>query len=211
MNNPFDKIFILHYEPLFERRPNIDDTLSKEFFADKTKIWVSNRETDEKLLEKCYFNPNRNTQMLRGGKALAMTFYSIFEYIVENDLNHCLLMEDDAIVNDNFYNQDFTDLFDSIPEDSDCCFFAECCGLVTNGPLTNKYFQKRNDGRCATGFSIRKSTCEKILSRKEFWANIDWHLTFMREELNLNFYWSSVIVFNQGSYGAFTPSYILNR
>lgn len=196
-----DKIFISHCEKLKNRKEYIDSVLSDEpFFKDRTEIIVFDEEMDKKSLANNSYKEQPEKYRGKLGNAeiyITEQMFYIYEQILKQNLNNCLILEDDFVLNDNFHKYKDT-IFDSLPDDYDCIFYSSCCNFNVPSDFEGMYWEN-HQSRCTCAYLVSNEFCRKILVDKTYCSPIDWHLNFSREPLNLKFYWSKPILFEQGS------------
>ena len=144
--------------------------------------------------------------------------------IIANSYDQALILEDDAILCDNFLNK-FNDYVKQVPADYDMVFIGDGCGLHIEKNLikADKYIYKKclyptvwgGEGatRCTDSYIISKK-CAKILCeyisnlKYKIDTNIDWWLNIAARDNNLNVYWAEPTIVTQGSEcGLFAPTY----
>lgn len=192
-----DKVFILHLEKLKDRQKYLLENIKgKEGFINCEFI-ISNEKTDNEILLN---NSYKQTDIWGGrlSKSEICNFHVhelAWKKCIENNYQNVLIIEDDTIFHES-HNDIFKIMLDNVPEDYDCCFFSECSNL--HSPTTS-LFTKMDTSRCCSAYLIKNETCKKLLSIPFFSSPVDWHLNFVKKDLNLNYYWSYPIVFGQGS------------
>jgi glycosyl transferase family 25 len=196
-----DRIFIVHYESLIERKDYLDSILPKleidfEYFS-------SNSSKDQILLNVesnfYQFNSNVYNRRLNNNEiCVTIQHFKIYEKIINDNLENCLIIEDDAIFNLDVWLK--LELFlNQLPEGYDIFFISEGCNLRSENIQIDRLVYKNKLSRCATGYIINKSMCHKLINSLPFSYPIDWHFNIMNKENKFNFYWSEPCVIKQGS------------
>jgi len=194
-----DSIYISHCEKLYDRLDYIDSVLSHPLLYNKTKIISFTEEDDKKNLENSSYykdtlwkNDLKDTEIF-----IAEQMFFIYEDIVKNGFKNTLILEDDFVFSENF-DRKYKLYFDSLPDDYDCVFMSSCD--ILNVPKNyNNLFWESEKSRCTCAYLVSLNFCEKMTSNKKYFSPIDWHLNFIKSELNFKYYWTKDILFNQGS------------
>jgi GR25 family glycosyltransferase involved in LPS biosynthesis len=193
-----DKTFIVHYNKLKDRKDYIDNNILNKVGFENYEYIISSEDTDLKIIEKNNYVYNSLYNKLTNPEICNYeTQFNIWERIVLENLNNCLIVEDDIIFKEDF-NKTFNFLLSNIPKDYDICFFSECCDLYPIKP-NKQPFVMENTSRCCVAYLINLSTCKKLIQVKNFHFPIDHHLNFVKNKLKLNYYWSDPTIFFQGS------------
>ena len=207
---PCGKIFIIHYTPLVERKVFALDQLQKhgleaEFVEQYDREVLS--EFDKKLFD---------LSEVSLPEASCMMKHILCYRQVKDGYEHALILEDDAILCDNF-NQKLMSYMAQLPEDWDMCFIGNGCNLHiprTRTLLSNtNIYPKENyetswggDGasRCIDSYLISKKCAEKILAQVDQENCIidkspDWWLNDVIRSNHFNVYWAEPTIVIQGS------------
>ena len=193
-----DKIYIVHFEKLKERKKYIDRVLLHPFFLGKTKLINSDENKDKSiLLKNNSFYDKRWSQGLKKIEIIhAEQMFSIYEDIKKEGFINSLILEDDFILSNNFDN--YIGLFDSLPSDFDCVFMSSCSGLKVSNNFNGRFYESEMS-RCTCAYIVSLNFCKKITINRRYFSPIDWHLNFIKKELGLKYYWTKDIIFEQGS------------
>lgn len=197
--NKIDKTFIIHYEPLIDRKKYLENQINNRIGFENYEFILSNVDTDKKILEKNnyiyvsnLFNKLTNPEICNYEVQV-----NVWKKIVENKYKNTLIVEDDIIFKEN-YNQYIKEVLDNLPKDYDICFLSECCNLYPLNP-DKKLFVESNTSRCCVAYIISENACKKLIEVKNFHFPIDHHLNFVKKSLELKYYWLDPTIFNQGS------------
>lgn len=190
MNIDVDKIYVCHYSKLIDRKKSIlnqfqhfriDDYSFVEFF-DKDS-WNMNDITKE------YPMINSNIRMNDGEKSLALKHAWIVKDMYKNGYSSVLVLEDDAILCDDFVNK-FNFYKQQLPSDWDIGWVGSCFNLKEpQKPNINVYKTDRGS-RCTHAFCLSKLFAEKM---QEHFTNInmpsDHYYNYIVKKFDLNNYW----------------------
>jgi glycosyl transferase family 25 len=187
-----DKIYIVHYEPLVERKKYLDDILPiLTKLTNNYEYIISSKESDyeiSKNIDRYYiFNSKHTTKPLSINEiSVSISHLKIYEDIVKNNYNICLILEDDTTLTNNFVEK-LTEVLKENLEELDFIFLSTCCDIVVNKQNDN-YIQPFNYSKCVSGYLVTNKKLKKVLEQsKPFSTNIDNHLNIIRETIGLKF------------------------
>lgn len=194
-----DKIYVSHCEKLHDRMDYIKSSLSHPLLNGKTEIITFTEDDDKKNLKNStYVKSPMWTQPIKNSEIyVAEQMFFIYENILENKYNHTLILEDDFIFSKDF-DIYYDKYFQTLPIDYDCIFMSSCCSLEVPKNYSELYWESETS-RCTCAYIVSLNFCEKIIKKRNYFCPIDWHLNFVKKELNLKYYWTKDIIFNQGS------------
>lgn len=220
-----DKIFVVHYTKLKERKSNILSYINNfntpyEFIedCDQEALTINSLEgvylPDKKLW-------NEKVSPLWDKVAHTFRHLNIAEIsctikhllAVKRVATECtasgLVLEDDCMPVDKKSFDRFFELVDNIPSDWDVIFFGEGCGksfidsrVKQNSlEIKNGYCKATHPAsNCAEAYLLKVDAAKKIYRAcLPFQLVSDWELASSFYRLNLNIYWAVPPVFNQGS------------
>jgi len=136
INRVCDRVFVINLEEQSERLAQFDTTMKEQeikyerFNAIKGATVLK----DERLTDYC------NTFCTDGMKGCALSHRSIWEYMVEHNLQNIFVFEDDAIIDENF-SRDFQHVWNHLPNDYDIVYFGCLFGCSDNS-VNNTIFKK---------------------------------------------------------------------
>lgn len=184
-----DKTYIVHYEPLIERKKYLDDVLPK--ISENFEYIISNKETDNKVKNKLnevyLYDKNILSRSLPINElSVSLAHLQIYEDIVLNNYNLCLILEDDAIIGENF-NVTINEILQEGIDSFDFIFLSTCCDIVIE-KQNEKHIQPSNISKCVSGYLVNNKKLKNVLEHsKPISTNIDNHLNIIKEPLNLSF------------------------
>lgn len=195
-----DKIFILHYEPLEDRKKYLDSKIF-DFNIDHEFI-ISNKASDLNLDIGFYYKENNqlwkgmiNQQIIN----VTIKHFEIYQKILKSDLNYCLILEDDAVFVDDFINK-LSSLLDELKNSYfDICFISSGCHLKSENIIPSKKIYESNSSRTASGYIINREKLDLLIRTLPFYAPIDWHLNFVKNDLDLKYYWAEPHLVEHGT------------
>ncbi len=194
-----DKIFICHYTKLAERKPILDIQIKIQKLADIT-TWVESYDKEEMNINELVKTlPNINNRLnILGHKSrtlrmseisLILKHNHIWKTMVDEDIENVLVLEDDAILKDNFI-EEFNKYSDEIPTDYDLLWVGSCCGLHAKPLEDGKHIYKKNGSRCTHAYLISKKCAIKMMEyHKINNSPADFMFNEAIQKYSLNSYW----------------------
>lgn len=208
MNRKIDRVFIVHYTPLENRKAY----LTKQFKVYGIKYYeffeeYNRDQTSDELVDK-YYKYNRPDGIIgKVQKCITIAHIEIYKKIIENNYNSVLILEDDAILFDDFLNK-FNSYMNCVPNDYDLLFINAGCGLHAKPTKNDQIWYKVPGTRTCCAYIITKSACEKILTTiVPFSQPIDHALNTQIKTHNLNVYWCEPNIVGDGSEMLYGMSY----
>lgn len=220
-----DKIYIVHYTPLIERRKYLEKTLPKfnipfEFrfrfdreskeLNDNTLIDVSENNLKKRniVLSEMGFSLQRGAEK-PALKAIILEHYHIFKDFINSDLENILVLEDDAIFDENFFNV-YEDYLKLLPSDYDVLYIGSGCNLQL--PFKSDKIIELHPNRyskCADSYIISKKAAINIYNNcLPLYCNWDWELNYQQQLHKMNVYWvSNPLVYQGSEHGQYNNSY----
>jgi len=198
--NEIKKIFVVHFEPLAERKNYLNSALGD--FDLPIEYYISNSETDTLIKENLndYYEYNEsilNRHLSLGEIAVSVSHLKIYKKILDEDIDYCLILEDDAILVEDFYDK--INLVMKEKSNYDFIFLSTCCNLHVDKKNENLLYET-STSRCVTGYIVNKSKLENLLSVSEKISTpIDAHLNFIKNKLDLKYAWCEPTLIVQGS------------
>ncbi len=200
-----NKIFIVHYKPLTERKKYLIDKLNNMKIINYEFIENYDRNSTSKEIMNEYFKlDNLNPAQI----CITIAHISIYKKIVNENLGMCLILEDDAIFDNNFV-VDFNKYIDCCPDDIDIGSLNDGCQFHANQITSEKIWYKNTITRTCCAYLITQKCCEKILKTIiPFNKAIDHELNHQINIHNLNIYWAEPTIVTEGSDEKYKSSYI---
>jgi len=213
MNTP---TYILHCKKLTARFPFMNDQMINHGFTnvkwytkddaidqegkDLTGIYDGLRpECGEKMT---IYNGNCHApRELRAPEiSLSTKWGNVLKLIADGDDEHVLILEDDALLCENFTDS-FMNYLQSTPSDWDMIYLGEGCNLhaeYTEG--THAYLKEHPASRCTDSVLIKKTAAEKIATTWfPFDHNADFELSWHQYHHDLKVYWWEPTLVTQAS------------
>jgi glycosyl transferase family 25 len=222
-----DKIFIIHYTKLIDRKKIMDlqlNSINQKFeyiekFDKETlnedlinKVYrKSKSHHDEKISALWDIKSNSFRKLMNSEISCALKHFEALNQINKQCSNHGLILEDDAIITNDFINN-FNKCLKNTPEDWDIIFLGTGCGdwfieektrqeipIYENNKI--KIFKMPHPAtNCAEAYLIKKQAAKKIYeSIIPFDLAGDWEIAYQIFKLNLNAYWWTPPLIHQGS------------
>lgn len=184
-----DKTYIVHYEPLTERKRYLDEVLND--ISNNFEYIISNKETDGEILrnidEHYKYDERILTKKIQVNElSVSVSHLKIYNDILEKKYNLCLILEDDAIITDDFK----TKMIEILKEDIghyDFIFLSSCCGIKIE--KQNEFnIQTCYASKCVSGYLVNSKKLKDVLTySKPISTNIDNHLNIIKGTIELNF------------------------
>jgi len=136
INRICDKVFVINLDSQKERLAEFDSHMKAQNIKYErfNAIKGSTIQNDDRLTEYC------NTFCTDGIKGCALSHHSIWQYMINNDLNNVMVFEDDAIIDENF-DRDLQHVWNHLPKDYDIIYFGSIFGGLDNS-IMNTLFKK---------------------------------------------------------------------
>lgn len=191
-----DKIYIVHFEPLKERREFLTNALKKINYP--YKFIINNLESDLKTYKEVDYYYKGNKKPSIGEYCAGISHYNIYKDIIDNDYDTCLIIEDDAV-----FCEDFDLILKQVLLESkqyDFSFLSSCCNLHTE-KTSEKWLYEVNSSRSVCGYIVNNSDNFKNLVFNFFPMTevIDWYLYYIQAKFNLKYAWCEPPIITQGS------------
>ena len=197
------KIYIIHYNPLIDRKKYLVDYFSKNNITNFEFRNLYQRENLTEELKKNYFKlDNLNPSQI----CITIEHIETYKEIVNNCENNddwYLILEDDAIFIDNFI-EIINNHLNNLPDDAEYLDISDYFDTSTFlGFKSNNIWEKINYTRTCVSYLINKTTCEKLLNTIiPFEQAIDHELNRQILTHNIKTYWSNLSLVHHGHYGS---------
>lgn len=219
-----NKIFVIHYTKLTERKLKILDLLKDfkgeiEFVevldkqnipsSDLKKVYFPNAEDFENKVRPLWdVNLHRFRYLNEAEISCTMKHIYTFKKIMNENNDHVLIIEDDILpLKDDFITK-IENLLDNAPKDWDVIYLSEGIGMdFVNSKI--QLSEKVNDelikasapsSNCTDAYLWTKKAAEKAYKTlMPFQLVIDWELSSCFYKNNMNVYWMTDPLFQQGS------------
>jgi len=186
-----DKIYVCHYSKLIDRKQLMIDQFNKLNIKNYEFVELYDKNSwNINDISKIYPMINHpSTNLTDGEKSLTLKHVWIIRNMYENNYSSVLVLEDDAILCDNFvekYNQYILEL----PEFWDIGWVGSCFNL-REPQKPNIYIYKTDRGsRCTHAFCISKYLAKKVYEEV---LNVnmasDHYYNYLVKKFNLENYW----------------------
>ncbi len=194
IGDPLEKIYVIHSTRLIERRQGLTRDLQKQSL-DAT--WIEDFEPNQIGLG-LLIRRWRNFRMRRTEISVYLKQEAVYQDMVAEAVNVAFILEDDAILGDDFQKQ-FNEYLRHLPADFDLAFLGESCGARL--PLTeNSHFVRASSCRSVSGYIVTQNCARlfcKHLGRID--KPIDLKLNVIIGGQGLNCYWSEPPLLGNGS------------
>jgi GR25 family glycosyltransferase involved in LPS biosynthesis len=208
------KIYICHYSPLIDRKAYLDVALPTtklpfEFFnhfnRDNIKQYEQHFSQEQSVLD--FKNSHmlyKCNEILKSSsiKATNLEHVRIYRSIVESNYDYHLILEDDAILCNDF-NTKLNNTINNLPKDWDVVYVSSGC---ENRPQikcqdgTNFVKMEERNSWTANGYLLKKETAQQFLDNiRPMILPIDFELNFLQNYLKSNVYWLEFPIIFEGS------------
>lgn len=214
-----EKIFILHYTKLVDRKKRLDAMLSHLGVTAEYFLQHDQEDLTEDLISE-YYKPSkedydRKINDLWGSRAApyrelniaqiscTIKHYNCIKKVADETKEYGLILEDDVIFVEDFVKK-FNVFLEQTPSDWDAIFLGCCAGLrVPSAFLKQDVFAypiKDPASRGGDSYLLRTSAARKIASTmKPFTTISDWELAVQLHQHGLKTYWWEPPLVVQGS------------
>ena len=205
------KIYICHYSSLIDRKKYLDSVIplleipfefcskfDRENIKEYDHVFSDNRE----ILFKRGWSNNDLPNMSPSIKATTLEHAKIYEKILNENYEYSLILEDDAILIDDFKNKILKTIND-LAKDWDVVHFSNGCGGRPHLKCTDDTNLVKMECRrswTASGYLINQNTAQKYLDNiYPIVLPIDFELNYIQKELQMNVYWAANPLVFEGS------------
>jgi GR25 family glycosyltransferase involved in LPS biosynthesis len=193
-----DKAYMMHYLPLGKRRESIDRLPFDVKLITYEPYGVTYTSDEKSWYAKCDV-PFR--ELKKSEISLAYKHMQTYFDIAINEFDSALILEDDAVIVNNFVNR-FNDYLSRTPDDWDLIFIGSGCDLRIRDTEPGKvaYLKSHPASKCTDSYCIRGSAAA-LLSQNIIHHSlpIDFELNYWMEKLNFRVYWWEPPLVMQGS------------
>lgn len=213
-----DKIYLLHYSPLKERLDNILPIIKslnipyeiiteydKEDLTDQiiSQFYNFDKDTVRKRKEDLWHDFCPCEKLNLAEISLTIKHFSLYEKISKSKDEIILILEDDAILCDNFLEK-VSSFLQETPKDWDIIWLGLGCGedfwrhktFFSKKISENVYKVPHPASNCSEAILIKSNSAESL--KYPFSMVIDWELAWQMYKENMNVYWWTPLV-TQGS------------
>ena len=214
-----EKIFILHYTKLVERKKRLDSMLSHFNIQAEYVLDYDQEELTEGVIAE-YYKPSESDYGAKFNKlygasvapyrhlniaqiSCTIKHYECIHKVATETENYGLILEDDVIFVEDFVSK-FNLFLKETPADWDAIFLGCCAGLRVPPSLLKEgvpaYLVPHPASRGGDSYLLRTNAAKKIASTmKPFTTISDWELAAQLYQHNLKTYWWEPPLVVQGS------------
>jgi len=188
------KVYICHWKKLKDRKNEIIKILKEENILQyefNEKYDKDEWDIDElKKIHPYAFGKTPSGRYLNDSEiSLLLKHYDIIRELSSNNVEYVLVLEDDAILCDDFLDN-LEKCFNELPKDWDLVWVGTCCDLHEPKIKNKLVYKTKRGSRCTHAYLISKSCANKILNNiNKITEAIDYSFNFFIKELDLNNYW----------------------
>ena len=188
-----NKIYVCHYTKLTERVAPLKEQLSK---YNLDTDWILSNDKEDlniELLKQEFINIDKHFQLdnhyrkLRLSElSLLLKHYDIWLDMKKNNIQNALILEDDALLSDNFVTL-FNEYTKDINKDYDIVWVGSCCDLHVNGTSN---LIRTNSSRCTHGYMLNLKVIDTLLENIKYNNYpVDFYFNYIINKFNVNNYW----------------------
>ncbi len=194
--NGIDKVYIVHYAPLADRKKRLTQQLLINGITNYEFCENYNRDTTPKDVMDTYFKLDNLTP---AQICITISHIEIYRDIVVNGYSRCLILEDDAILCNDFAKT--LNLYtESLPGDIDMAFLNSGCNLHAQGIVSDCIWYSAKSSRTCCAYIVTRNACEKMLATiVPFVFAIDHELNRQIAIHSLKVYWCEPTIVRDGS------------
>ena len=200
-----DKVFIVHYSPLVNRKENLTNMLQIHQIHNYEFITDFDRDNTPRETLQEYFKGN---DMTPAQICITISHFEIYKKIVENNYDLVLILEDDALLSSDF-GERLEFYCSQLPSDFEIGFINSGCGFHAQNVTPDKIWYEATSSRTCCSYMITKECCKKLLDGGlPFKEVIDFELNRKIKGLNLKCYWCEPTIVTDGSAVLYGQSYL---
>lgn len=194
-------VYLVHYESLIDRLVFMKDQFHRLGIVVKEIIssepphgWIKD-DLSKRINKLSYFSNNSTKSVTRSEESLAWKHLLFLEKVAKGTIP-CLLLEDDAILNENFVDEVNKILRIN---DWDIIFPGSGCNLRKPGNGLIRVSHPAS--KCTDSYIITPDAAKKLYSTMSSEINlaIDWELNYQMMIHDLNVFWLEPPIVRQGS------------
>lgn len=214
-----EKVFIVHYSKLTDRKARINQFLGREGInAEFVSTYDRENLTPEMIAQSYTGNAAAFDATIRkayGGQCVPFRYinmaeisctlnhYECIRRVSTNTQKYGLIFEDDMLGVDNFTER-FNKYLSKTPDDWDAIFMGGCCGLrIAPNASEDGQIAFRKDhpaSKCGDGYMLRTELAKKMADTMMPFNTIsDWELSYQLWLHNATVYWWEPPILSQGS------------
>ena len=199
-----DHIYILHYTPLTQRKEYLLNKFKELNITNYTFYEEYNRDViTPETIEQYYKLKEINKVQI----CITISHLEIYRKMIQEGHEQCLILEDDAILSDDFNNK-LKSYMETLPSDYNLAFLVDGCGMHSPNIVSDKIWYPAIHSRTCCAYIINKKTCELLLEKAIPFTNaIDHELNKQIADNNLIVYWCEPTIVHHGSDGNYSGSY----
>lgn len=196
LSNFYEKIYVVHYKPLIERKSYLDSKFEELKISDRV-VWVDQYETD-KDVEHIENTFNINKKLLR----VNASHLFCYKDQLKNNYKNVLILEDDIdfqFLNVISYLNQAAEEF--IELDGDVAFLSDCCNQqpLNIEPPKLLYYHPQYATRCCAAYILNiRSTLKFLKIGSINFHAIDRMLDYLIPPIKIRCLWSGLPI-RQGS------------
>jgi GR25 family glycosyltransferase involved in LPS biosynthesis len=200
-----DHIYIVHYTPLTERKAYLLAKFNEANITNFTFYEKYNRnETSKETMEQYFKLHNLNPAQI----CISIAHIEIYREILEKGYNRCLILEDDALLCENFFSS-LNEYNSQLPEWFDIGSLNNGCGFHAGNIKPSQIWYPATTTRTCCAYIISNKCCATLLpSIIPFTLSIDHELNIQITKHNLKIFWAEPTIVSDGSVSKYGSSYV---
>lgn len=206
MTIPVDKVYIVHYKPLIERKKHILQCLERNQITNFEFVDEFDRDHTPLEVKQTYYKGSiLNDPQI----CITISHFEIYKRILANGYERCLILEDDAVLCDNFASM-LQEYCKRLPSGFEIGFLNDGCNLhIPKEQIqpTQVWYKKQATRTCCS-YILTKQCCEKLLRHGiPFQEPIDFELNRLLVKHDIESYWCEPTIVTDGSGKIYATSY----
>jgi GR25 family glycosyltransferase involved in LPS biosynthesis len=200
-----DHIFIVHYEPLTQRRQYLTNCLHANNISNYEFFTEYSRDTTPKEIMDKYYTVGELTP---AQICIGIAHLEIYKKILERDYKYTLILEDDALLDFDFSIK-LDEYLKTLPQDFEVAYLNNGCSQHVRHANNKDVWYRMNEGRTLCGYIVTQEFCKKLLkSSIPYTEVIDWEVNTQVKKQNLISYWAEPPIIKDGSAIIYGSSYV---
>ena len=199
-----DRVFIVHYAPLENRRKILTQMLEANLIQNYEFITNYDRNSTPKEIMDLYYTLG---QLTPAQICIGISHLEIFKTILQNGYQNVLILEDDAVL-DNTFSIKLNSYLETLPADYEVAFLNNGCSQHVRNAISGKVWYRVDAGRTLCGYIVTPSFCKKLIASSiPYTEVIDWEISSQIKKQQITCYWAEPTIVRDGSADLYGSSY----
>ena len=204
-----EHIYVIHYPRLVERKDYIVKKFNELNITNYSFYEEFSRDTTSEETMNSYYKYTKYN-LNSAQKCITIAHIELYKDIVNKGYRRCLILEDDAILGDDFAER-LRQYNECLPYDFDIGSLNDGCGFHASNIRRTSFWYPATSTRTCCAYIISDDCCNKLLTTIiPFSAPIDHELNLQIQKHNLRMYWAEPTIVRDGSGPVYPSSYSFN-